>query len=159
MPHLPSFRRVPGATTRDLLYILGILAVSFWVFGFFDALESLVAFTRTYEEWELDEVVPTSMVLVVCLLIFSARRWQESLTANRELTEAIGRLKRLEGILQMCMSCKEIQDASGAWHQLEKYTSDHSDAKFSQKMCERCARRRYPEAYQDASNEGLQPVE
>lgn len=57
---------------------------------------------------------------------------------NAELEEALGRIKRLEGIIPICMHCKKIRDEDSSWQQLEQYFSEHSDALFSHGICPEC---------------------
>lgn len=56
-----------------------------------------------------------------------------------ELHETIKAIKRLEGIIPICASCKQIRDEMGAWTQLEIYIRDHSEAQFSHGLCPHCA--------------------
>ncbi|MCX7140759.1 MAG: response regulator [Proteobacteria bacterium] len=61
------------------------------------------------------------------------------LTRQKEELEAtLGRLKRLEGMLSVCMSCKKIRTESNAWQQFEQYLGEHSDAVFSHGLCPEC---------------------
>ena len=55
-----------------------------------------------------------------------------------ELEATLERLRRLEGLLSICMSCKKIRSENNDWHQLEKYISEHSDAVFSHGLCPEC---------------------
>lgn len=57
---------------------------------------------------------------------------------NEELEEAFGRIKRLEGIIAICMYCKKIRDDSDSWQQLEKYITENSDAVLSHGICPDC---------------------
>ena len=59
---------------------------------------------------------------------------------NAELEEAISRIRRLEGIIPICMYCKKIRNDNSAWQQMEDYISEHSDALFSHGMCPDCYR-------------------
>ena len=54
------------------------------------------------------------------------------------LVETLGRVKRLEGLLSICMNCKKIRTESNSWDQLEKYISNHSDVLFSHGICPDC---------------------
>ena len=54
------------------------------------------------------------------------------------LVETLGRVKRLEGLLSICMNCKKIRTESNSWDQLEKYISTHSDVLFSHGICPDC---------------------
>ena len=57
---------------------------------------------------------------------------------NEELEAAIVRIKRLEGIIPICMYCKKIRDDSSSWQQMEQYITEHSDAFFSHGICPDC---------------------
>ena len=55
-----------------------------------------------------------------------------------EMEEVLGRVKRLEGLLSICMQCKKIRTENNAWLQLEKYIGENSDATFSHGICPEC---------------------
>jgi response regulator RpfG family c-di-GMP phosphodiesterase len=57
---------------------------------------------------------------------------------NEELEEHILRIKRLEGIISICMYCKKIRNEQQIWEQMELYISQHSDAMFSHGVCPDC---------------------
>lgn len=57
---------------------------------------------------------------------------------NMELEEHIQRIKRLEGLISICMYCKKIRNEQETWEQLEKYISEHSNARFSHGVCPDC---------------------
>jgi K+-sensing histidine kinase KdpD len=67
----------------------------------------------------------------------------------RELATARYRLKVLEGMLPTCAHCHSIRDASGTWHRLEQYISDHSEARFSHGLCPSCIPLYYPDDIAD----------
>lgn len=62
-----------------------------------------------------------------------------------ELKKAWKEVKTLSGFLPICASCKKIRDDNGFWSQVEKYISDHSEAKFTHGICPDCAQKLYPE--------------
>lgn len=64
--------------------------------------------------------------------------------ANKELSEALDRIKKLSGLLPMCASCKKIRNDSGYWEQIEEYIAYHSDAVLSHSLCPECAERMFP---------------
>lgn len=68
-----------------------------------------------------------------------------------ELENALERVKRLEGIIPICMYCKKIRDDKDSWQQLEKYITEHSEAFFSHGVCPEC----YERAQEDFVAEGL----
>ncbi|HIJ81779.1 MAG TPA: response regulator transcription factor [Desulfuromonadales bacterium] len=56
-----------------------------------------------------------------------------------DLRQALDRVKQLEGIIPICAYCKKIRDDHNDWNQLEKYITNHSEAKFSHGICPKCA--------------------
>ena len=63
----------------------------------------------------------------------------------RELTEALGEVRQLSGLLPICAHCKKIRDDKGYWNQIEAYISHHSKAAFSHGICPECADTHFPE--------------
>jgi PleD family two-component response regulator len=57
---------------------------------------------------------------------------------NRELEEAIARVKQLEGIIPICMYCKKIRNDDTMWQQFELYMGEHLDAQFTHGVCPDC---------------------
>ncbi|MDG4475129.1 PAS domain S-box protein [Thiovibrio frasassiensis] len=68
---------------------------------------------------------------------------KESLIA--ELTDALSKVKALEGILPICASCKMIRDENGDWHQIESYIRARSLAEFTHGICPDCIKKCYPD--------------
>lgn len=68
-------------------------------------------------------------------------------TLISELQEALDNVKKLEGMLPICSSCKRIRDDKGNWNQLEEYIHEHSEAEFSHGLCTDCARKIYPKYF------------
>lgn len=66
-----------------------------------------------------------------------------------ELKQALHEIKTLRGIIPICSFCKKIRDDMGAWNRLEKYVSEHTEAKFSHGVCPGCAVKHYPEMFED----------
>ncbi len=56
----------------------------------------------------------------------------------QDLSDALARVRQLEGIIPICMYCKKIRDDHDSWQQLETYISQHSEALFSHGMCPEC---------------------
>ena len=69
----------------------------------------------------------------------------------RELQEAMAKVKMLSGLLPICSSCKRIRDDQGYWQRIEEYIRDHSEAEFTHSVCQDCARKLYPELYEEDS--------
>jgi GAF domain-containing protein len=55
-----------------------------------------------------------------------------------ELKTALAKVKTLEGLLPICLSCKKIQDEKGRWHPFERYVRTHSEATFAHRICPDC---------------------
>jgi PAS domain S-box-containing protein len=66
-----------------------------------------------------------------------------------ELKATQARVKVLGGLLPICASCKKIRDDTGYWNKIEAYIHDHSEADFTHGICPTCARKLYPELYED----------
>jgi len=67
----------------------------------------------------------------------------------RELQAALTKVKTLSGLVPICASCKKIRDDKGYWNQIESYIEKHSAAEFSHGICPECARKLYPQLYDD----------
>jgi tetratricopeptide (TPR) repeat protein len=57
---------------------------------------------------------------------------------NDELRDALAHVKRLQGMLPICSSCKKVRDDEGYWQQIESYISEHSDVKITHGICPEC---------------------
>lgn len=55
-----------------------------------------------------------------------------------QLEAALAKVKLLEGVIPICMYCKQIQNDKQSWQQLEVYISEHSEALFSHGICPEC---------------------
>ena len=58
-----------------------------------------------------------------------------------QLREAAEEVKRLNGLLPICLSCKKILDAKGHWHRVELYIQKHSRGNVSPCICPECSKR------------------
>jgi len=92
-----------------------------------------------------------SMVDVYGLAIENAMRFQrikaaenESKQKNVKLEKAMAEIKKLSGLLPICMHCKKIRDDKGYWSSLEGYIQENSEAEFSHSICRECAEEHYP---------------
>jgi GAF domain-containing protein len=66
-----------------------------------------------------------------------------------ELQDSLARVKTLEGLIPICANCKKVRDDQGYWQEVEGYISQHSNADFSHGICPDCARRLYPDFYNE----------
>jgi len=81
----------------------------------------------------------------VALEALVAQRTAELEARNRDLSEALTRVKPLSGLLPICSCCKKIRDDKGYWNQLENYISTHSEADFTHGICPDCVDTLFPE--------------
>jgi PAS domain S-box-containing protein len=84
------------------------------------------------------------------------RQEKERLRLIEELTEALKRVKTLNGLLPICASCKKIRNDGGYWEQVETYIRSRSNAEFTHGICPDCVRALYPE-YQSILQNSRQP--
>jgi len=68
---------------------------------------------------------------------------RENLIERLELS--LTEIKKLSGLLPICMHCKSIRDDKGYWSKIEKYIAAHSEAVFSHSICRECAKKYYPD--------------
>jgi len=62
----------------------------------------------------------------------------------QKLQQTLAELRTLQGIIPICSSCKKIRDDQGAWHQIEVYVRNHTNADFSHGLCPECIQKMYP---------------
>lgn len=60
------------------------------------------------------------------------------------LRNSLSKAKLQSGLQPICASCKRILTEKGHWESIEKYIEGHSEAEFSESICDECARRIYP---------------
>ena len=62
-----------------------------------------------------------------------------------ELQEALGKVKKLSGLLPICSSCKKVRDDKGYWQEVEEYMRDHFEADFRHGICPDCVEKEIKE--------------
>ena len=75
----------------------------------------------------------------------------------QKLQTALDTIQTLEGIIPICMYCKEIRDDKGSWNQLEAYITEHSDAQFSHGICDKCLKTHHPDQDRNRIEDGSSP--
>lgn len=58
---------------------------------------------------------------------------------------AIGEIRTLRGLLNVCASCKNIRDEAGEWKPIESYVAARTHAQFSHGLCQTCLDDLYPD--------------
>ena len=136
----------PTITARkDANIILALFIFSFILFSNFDVLEKIVLFSQEHEDYEIDEIFSSLIVLSFAAIVYAFRRQRETQQAlrdiiaiNEELESALKEIKTLKGFIPICASCKKIKSDSGSWEQLESYLRKNSNAEFSHSYCPTC---------------------
>lgn len=59
----------------------------------------------------------------------------------RALEATLEHVQRLEGLLPICSYCKNIRDKENAWHSVEEFVAQRSEASFSHSICPSCYQR------------------
>ena len=57
------------------------------------------------------------------------------------------KLKTVKRLLPICSNCNKIRDDKGCWRQIEESLLDGPDKDFTHGICPQCARKLYPEYY------------
>lgn len=65
---------------------------------------------------------------------------------QRQLEAAVQQVRTLEGLLPICMHCKNIRDDGGGWTPVEAYLRVRTEARFSHGVCPDCLTMHYPDA-------------
>lgn len=78
--------------------------------------------------------------LLLFALYWGFRNLDRTLIQQQKAEEEI---RALQGIIPICMHCKEIRDDEGSWNQLETYIETHSEAQFSHGICDKCLEKEY----------------
>lgn len=91
--------------------------------------------------------IPSIQELERNILIARARfkELMEMRHLNDQLQNALAHIKRLHGLLPICMYCHDIRDDRQKWQQIEQYISDRTEATFSHSICPTCLRKHHPE--------------
>ena len=58
-----------------------------------------------------------------------------------ELRDALERIRSLGTLVTVCGSCKDIREAGGEWHSLERFLQEHLGVRFSHGLCPDCGHR------------------
>jgi hypothetical protein len=64
---------------------------------------------------------------------------------HRDLAAVLATVKKLSGLLPICAAYKDIRNGHGYWEHIEAYIQEHSEEKFTHRICPACAERLYPE--------------
>lgn len=108
----------------------------------------------------------STALLTILLLIINLNRnivreqYREKNKFAAELQLTLQHVKKLQGLLPICSSCKKIRDDTGYWNSIETYIQNHAEVEFSHSLCPDCCIRLYPELYaENALEPARQPPE
>lgn len=85
-----------------------------------------------------DVLIATPIALPISYALFKALIALDK--QKSELALAIDKVRKLEGLLPMCASCKAIRDVSGNWRSADDYIQHNTDANVSHGFCPSCAK-------------------
>ena len=75
---------------------------------------------------------------------------QKDLTQKiKEKEEALAHVRQLQGLISICSYCHRIRNDEETWEKLEKYITNHSEAKFSHGICPECMEKYFSEYLND----------
>lgn len=57
---------------------------------------------------------------------------------HEELTEALDKIKKLQGLLPICCVCKKIRNDQNYWQSIEGYMQEHAGMTLAQGLCPDC---------------------
>lgn len=69
---------------------------------------------------------------------------EEAERAQAETERAMAELKILQGIIPVCMYCKQVRNDEGAYEPIVDYVRAHSEAEFSHGICPDCGEAHHP---------------
>jgi two-component system, response regulator PdtaR len=94
-------------------------------------------------------VEPRELRANIQMALYRGRMDMEKAELIAKLQEAMANVQVLSGLLPICSGCKKIRNDEGYWSQVEEFISRRSDIRFTHSLCPGCARRLYPELFDD----------
>jgi DNA-binding NtrC family response regulator len=64
-----------------------------------------------------------------------------------QLQDTLAEVRRLNGLLPVCVTCKRVLSIKGFWSRIELFIERNSDARISPSLCPDCSSKLYPEYY------------
>lgn len=68
---------------------------------------------------------------------------------NKEIASQLAEIRKLRGLVPICMHCHNIRDDKGFWTKVERYIEARSEATFSHGICPDCLKKYYSEYMDD----------
>ena len=131
----------------ELLIVL--LLTTTWEFWLEDITFDAINVDHTSEDLteRLEYIITSSVFVCIALIIpfgVIIKDFSRLEKTTERLQKALDNVKTLEGLLPICVSCKNIRDDNGYWQQVETYIQQRSKAEFSHSICPQCANKLYP---------------
>lgn len=131
----------------ELLIVL--LLTTTWEFWLEDITFDAINVDHTSEGLteRLEYIITSSVFVCIALIIpfgVIIKDFSRLEKTTERLQKALDNVKTLEGLLPICVSCKNIRDDNGYWQQVETYIQQRSKAEFSHSICPQCANKLYP---------------
>jgi len=81
------------------------------------------------------------------VIAYSTSKIQFLLAKERKTSrDRPSQVKTLSGLIPICASCKQIRDDKGAWHRIEEYVEERTNAEFTHGLCPGCVEKLIKEA-------------
>lgn len=148
----PENRRL-YLTGAALFFIYSLLISGRAIFWILNPQDGIFIAGKLHQFYFLGTLIFEIGAGIFFLMINNQRLETELLTARNnlqilveKLEKSVSEVRSLSGIIPICMHCKGIRDDKGYWNKLEKFIAQHSEAKFSHGICDKCLEKYYPEA-------------
>jgi GAF domain-containing protein len=92
-----------------------------------------------------------SQVAALTALSRQAAALLELRRANAELSDALSRVRVLEGFIPICAYCRRVRDDGDYWQQVEEYLEQRTASQFTHGICPGCAATHFPDEVADLS--------
>ncbi len=133
-----------------IFFVFGMIEGRRWVMLLIAATAGAMAVSSWHYERALlmrfFVILALSGLLSYALEVARAHAARELGEEKAALTEALGQIRTLTGLLPICASCKKIRDDKGDWKPIESYITERTDALFTHGICPNCAQRFFPDA-------------
>lgn len=97
-----------------------------------------------------DLTTPIAVTALRGLIVLLIGLWFERFAKHERAVEH--HVRTLEGLLSICMHCKNIRNETGEWERLEGYIGKRSDATFSHGLCPSCQTRYYAKYFDEPAS-------
>ncbi len=62
----------------------------------------------------------------------------------QQLQETVNKLRKLNGVVSICMFCKKIRDENQEWNSIETFLRHRLDFELNHGLCLDCGQKHYP---------------